>query len=468
MRQASINSGKIHYHAISACLKIPYLMKTMLKNLWQNTHRRDIAIAFCIVALTYLLSIHLDPAERFAEWAEPLEHKQIDELPFVFLAAAMMAIWFSARRMRELTAEIATRKNAEREAHESLVRFQTLFEEGLSGNFIADQNGELVICNSAFRLMSGMAVRGEKTFNIASALGPQWLRITSHPAESRQLDFPELILQRPDKGIWIVMARFRVLFSAMGEVREVHGYFTDITEQYLAEKELSQLFAENRALAGHAMQAQEEERSRLAREIHDDVGQYLTAIRLDTATIPKINDRATASAYLERIARHAEYIQIAIRRIIKQLRPVALDAHGLIEALQHLIQDWGRQNPQIDCRTSLDQACNRLPEAISIVLYRIVQEALTNISKHACAQRVDISLVGKSHGLMLRIKDDGIGFQTSAATPNSFGLTGMRERIESLHGNFVLASRPGAGVTITATIPFNYTRKSEYVENTFG
>lgn len=443
-------------------------MKTMLINFWQSTHLRDIAIAFCIVAFAWLLSIHLDPAERFMAWAEPLEHNQIDELPFVFLVATLMAIWFSARRMRELTAEIAIRKKAEREAHESLSRFQTLFEEGLSGNFIADKHGELVICNAAFRLMSGMAVRGEETFNIADALGAQWLNIATRPAESAHLDFPELILERPDKGIWVVMARFRVMLSTMGEILEVHGYFTDITEQYLAEKELSQLFAENRALAGRTMQAQEEERSRLAREIHDDVGQYLTAIRLDAATIPRIGDHVTASTHLERIARHAEYIQIAIRRIIKRLRPAALDAHGLVEALQQLIQDWGKQNPQIDCRINLDHACNRLPEPVSIVIYRIVQEALTNISKHACAQLVDISLVEKSRGLMLRIKDDGIGIRPSSATPNSFGLTGMRERIESLHGNFALASRPGAGVTITATIPFNYTRKSEYVENTFG
>lgn len=444
-----------------------FLMKDKLRNFWLNVHRRDTAIALCIVVLAHILSIHLDLAERFAEWAAPLEHKQIDELPFVFLIAALMAIWFSRRRMRELAAEVTTRKNAERVAYESLIRFQTLFEEGLGGNFIADRNGELIICNPAFRLMSGMVVRGENTFNVARALGSQWLDITSQITESAYLDFPELILERPDKGIWVVMARFRVALSAAGDVSEVHGYFTDITEQFLAERELSQLFAENRALAGHAMQAQEEERCRLAREIHDDVGQYLTAIRLDAAAIQKISNHTTASIYLERITRHAEYIQVAIRRIIKQLRPVALDAHGLIEALQYLIQDWSKQNPAIDYKADLDQGCNRLPESISIVIYRIVQEALTNISKHADAHQVDINLNWKRHGLVLRVQDDGTGFMSSTS-PHSFGLTGMRERIKSLHGKLVLASQPGAGVTITASIPLNFSRESEYVENTFG
>jgi len=441
-------------------------MKSIYENNRKNSQRRDMLIALCTVALTYFLSISLDLAEHFMEWAEPLEHGQIDELPFVFLAAAIVAIWFSSKRMRELSIEIATRREAEKKAHESLVRFQTLFEEGLNGNFIADKHGNLVICNKAFRIMSGMAVRGEDQFNIASALGGKWQSITRDSSPSAYIDFPELILERPDKGVWVVMARFRQVLSETSEIQEVHGYFTDVTEQYLAEKELSQLFAENRALASHAMQAQEEERCRLAREIHDDVGQYLTAIRLDAATIPKITNKSDATTYLERIARNAEYIQTAIKRIIKRLRPAALDAHGLIEAIQQLIHDWCKQNPEINCSMDLDESCNRLPETISIVIFRIIQEALTNISRHAQARRVDIYLKNKNQGLFVRIKDDGLGIQSSSVTPNSFGLTGMRERIESLHGSFTLASRPNTGVTITAIIPFNHLRECEYVENT--
>lgn len=443
-------------------------MKSIDENKRKNSQRRDLLIASCTVTLTYLLSITLDLAERFMEWAEPLEHGQIDELPFVFLAAAIVAIWFSSRRMRELSIEIATRREAEKKAHESLDRFQTLFEEGLSGNFIADRYGNLVICNQAFRIMSGMAVRGEDQFNIASALGGKWQAIARDPSPSAYLDFPELILERPDKGVWIVMARFRQVLSETGEIQEIHGYFTDITEQYLAEKELSQLFVENRALAGHAMQAQEEERCRLAREIHDDVGQYLTAIRLDAATIPNIDDRVSASVYLERIAKHAEYIQIAIKRIIRRLRPAALDAHGLVEAIQQLVHDWCKQNPEIDCSMDLDESCNRLPETISIVIFRIIQEALTNISRHAQASHVHIFLKNKNQELLVRIKDDGLGINSSPVTPNSFGLTGMRERIESLHGSFALASRPNAGLTITAIIPFKHLRERDHVENTVG
>src|SRR5690606_10994202 len=121
--------------------------------------------------------------------------------------------------------------------------------------------------------------------------------------------------------------------------------------------------------------------------------------------------RVSASVYLERIARHDEYIQVAIRRIIRRLRTAALDAHGLIEATQQLVHDWCKQNPEISCSMDLDESCNRLPETISIVIFRIIQEALTNISRHAQASRVDIYLKNKDQGLFVRVKDNGLGIQ---------------------------------------------------------
>lgn len=444
-------------------------MKSVLKKRGQNNQRRDLIVAVCTVALVYVLSATFDLAERFIAWSAPLDHYEIDELPLVFLAIALVSAWFSVRRMYELAAEIDVRIKAEKKSHESLTRFQTLFEEGLSGNFIADMEGNILICNEAFRTMSGMALSGQQEFSVTKALGQKWQNIIHICPESGYLDFAELELQRPDKGAWVVMARFRPALSEQGKLQEIHGYFTDITEQYLAEKELAQLFLENRALAGHAMQAQEEERCRLAREIHDDVGQYLTAIRLDAATIPKIDNSTTATVHLTRIAKHAEHIQTAIKRIIKRLRPAALDAHGLVEAIQLLAQDWRSRNPDIDCKLTLDKSCGQLPEPISIIIYRIVQEALTNISRHSQAHHVsiDINQQDLAGHLLVRIKDDGIGFQTTDSF-NSFGLTGMRERIESVQGKFRLMSNPGAGVVITAIIPFILTRKNTHVENIIG
>ncbi|CAG0997875.1 two-component system, NarL family, sensor histidine kinase UhpB [Methylophilaceae bacterium] len=438
-------------------------------------HHRDIVIAACIVVVVYLLSALFDLAEFFIEWAASLDHDDhynIDELPMVFLSMAIIAIWFSRRRIRELNAEIAMRAKAEAKSMESLDMFRSLFQEGLSGNFIADAKGNVVLCNEAFRIMSGMTLNAQQKFNLATALGRQeWETLLEKLKESEYLDFSELALKRPDKGAWVVMARFRTSLLNKDQGCEIHGYFTDITEQYLAERELATLLVENRALTRHAMQVQEEERCHLAREIHDDLGQYLTAIRLDAATIPRDTENGAAGIHAERIARHAEHIQAAIKRIIKRLRPAALDAHGLTEAVRCLARDWRKQNPDIRCDLELDESCSNLPEFIGIITYRIVQEALTNIARHARASRVNILIQriqpDGTPCLLVQIQDNGIGFEP-ASQHSSFGLTGMRERIESAQGTFKLASRKGAGVLISARIPLNTVKRSEYVENIAG
>src|SRR5690606_18783402 len=228
----------------------------------------------------------------------------------------------------------------------------------------------------------------------------------------------------------------------------IHGYFTDITEQYLAEKELAELLIENRALSKHAMEIQEQERCHLAREIHDDMGQYLTAIRLDAATIPRNTENAAVAIHADRIAQHAGHIQAASKRIIKRLRPAALDEHGLIEAIPILLEEWGEQNPGIQCNLQINVSAGKLPEVVSIVAYRIVQEALTNIARHAKAHNVNVLIntmgANGSACLLVEVQDDGIGFDTSSSHHSSFGLTGMRERVESTNGSFKLTSNQGA------------------------
>src|SRR5690606_21524547 len=130
----------------------------------------------------------------------------------------------SRRRMQELSAEIAMRSKAEKSAQENLKMFQTLFIEGLSGNFIAHTSGNVILCNEAFRSMSGMAVNARQEFNLAKALGAsRWASLLQDLQGSGCLDFPELQLERPDHGAWIVMARFRISPSNQGKDHEIHG-----------------------------------------------------------------------------------------------------------------------------------------------------------------------------------------------------------------------------------------------------
>lgn len=231
----------------------------------------------------------------------------------------------------------------------------------------------------------------------------------------------------------------------------------EIKRRVAAELQQTALLAENRALAQHARQAQEEERRRMAREIHDEIGQYLTAIRLSAATLPTENDPVTAEQ-AARISSHAEHIQVTVRDLLHQLRPVALDEYGLMDAVRHLAEEWMQQNTQTTCHLTLDDNCPPLDDSLNIVAYRIIHEALTNVARHAQASRVDIAITAQTCGasplLHVSIRDNGAGFRHTPPGPR-FGLAGMRERVEAAGGTFTLTNTHGAGVAISAQLPLS-------------
>lgn len=436
--------------------------------LWNRIHQphRDLVIALIAIACVFFASAQLDLSEKFTHWALSHETLQLDEFPLVLFSAALVSIWFSRRRMREVMEQAHLRIAAERTSQQSQRMFKSLFDQGLCGNFVADFEGNILLCNSAFSSMCG---RSEATLNLRQALGPQWDEYCTQLQQVGKIDIAELKVTRPDGAPWIVMARLtQVSDQAVAADQSpasdtpapstggsnIHGFFADVTEQHLAERELAILFKENQSLARHAMRVQEEERRNIAREIHDEMGQYLTAIRLDVATLPK-DKSAPHAAIALRISSHVEHIQQAVRGLIHKLRPTALDAHGLVEAVEQLVKDWKKQHPQVSFALSLDQSCQSMPEKTSIAAYRIVQESLTNIARHARAQHVSIKLM-RTRGILadtlsIEIRDDGIGFNTYSPRAG-FGVSGMRERIEAEGGVFTIQSQ-GKGVLVSASIP---------------
>ncbi|MGZ8251870.1 MAG: histidine kinase [Methylophilaceae bacterium] len=418
-----------------------------------NKPKRDLIFVLLTVVIVHLLAIHFDLAERLIAITSIDESLQLDEIPIVMFAAAVMAAWFSYRRLFDLLQETRIRAKAEAELEASQQLYKRLFDEGLSGNFVANLEGTIVLANDVFYSMSG---RYPGPLNLKFILGPQWDQIYASLKQKHQTDFFELTAQRPDGAPWIVSARFTYAMDANNpESRKIHGFFYDITEQYLAEQELAQLLRENQQLARHAMKVQEDERKNLAREIHDDMGQYLTAIRMDALAM---QNAATAKApeLAQRISSHAEHIQLSIKTLIKRLRPAALDTHGLVEALKLLVDEWQAQQPDTKCNLSIDDSCMYLPTEVSIIAYRMVQEALTNIARHANAHQVDINveMASKSQAdiLVIQVKDDGVGFSGSTAK-KGFGLTGMRERVESAGGVLTITNNDYSGVFLGAKIP---------------
>jgi signal transduction histidine kinase len=216
--------------------------------------------------------------------------------------------------------------------------------------------------------------------------------------------------------------------------------------------ELSQRVA--RDAVRRVVQAQELERQRLARELHDETGQALTSILLGLKPLEEALADHPAQATLTGLREQVVSALQDVRRLAVELRPAVLDDYGLVPALERLIDAFGEQSDtRIDFHSALGEA--RLPSDMETALYRVVQESLTNIVKHANAKHVSVSLARRTTGVAVVIEDDGAGFDQRAVREDGIGLLGMRERLALLDGRLEIESRPGAGTTVVAEVPLS-------------
>ena len=236
------------------------------------------------------------------------------------------------------------------------------------------------------------------------------------------------------------------------------------------EEEAERLLADNRRLGNQALQAQEVERRHLARELHDELGQYLNAISLDAARIRDLS--AARETEIHRISlglmQSASHVYRQIGGMIRRLRPIGLDEFGLPSALEHCIDGWRERLPDASFSLTIEGDYTGLSEALTITLYRLVQEGLTNVSKFARNSRVEVFMVRaprdahrsegsmKENGLIdeivVTMADDGPGVDLDAPR-DGLGLIGMRERVEALGGEFHVASKPEGGFLFCARVP---------------
>jgi signal transduction histidine kinase len=200
------------------------------------------------------------------------------------------------------------------------------------------------------------------------------------------------------------------------------------------------------------VQAQEEERRRLARELHDETGQALASILLGLKALEDTEDTATLKDSVAILRERVVETLHDVRRLAVELRPAALDDFGLEPALDRLTSAFAEQTGiEVELEARLRE--DRLPGEIETVLYRIVQEALTNIVKHARAERVSIVITQKPQTVSAVIEDDGQGFDPRKIRDGGIGLIGMQERISLVDGRMAIESTPGAGTTIAVEVP---------------
>ena len=201
-----------------------------------------------------------------------------------------------------------------------------------------------------------------------------------------------------------------------------------------------------------AVQAQEAERRRLARELHDETGQALTSILLGLAAVERAATAAEARIAAGELRGLVVETLQSVRSLAVELRPSALDDFGLEPALRRLgqtVREGGTLDVQVETRLGVERL---LPE-VETAVYRIVQEGLTNVIKHAAAKRVSIVVTRAPERLMVVIEDDGSGFDASAVPGEGLGLLGMRERVQLLDGSLTIDAQPGLGTTLVVEIP---------------
>jgi signal transduction histidine kinase len=200
------------------------------------------------------------------------------------------------------------------------------------------------------------------------------------------------------------------------------------------------------------VEAQELERARLARELHDETGQALTSILLGLKPLERTAESAEARTALESVRELVISTLQDVRRLAVELRPSALDDFGLVPAVERLTETFREQSGlRVDLETQLGE--ERLPSEAETTLYRVIQEALTNVVKHSAAKRVSILLQRKNSAVVAVVEDDGAGFDPSDTRADAIGLSGMRERVSLAGGRLQVESSPGAGTTVVAEVP---------------
>ncbi|HEY9065703.1 MAG TPA: sensor histidine kinase [Burkholderiaceae bacterium] len=280
-------------------------------------------------------------------------------------------------------------------------------------------------------------------------------------AISMALDLNESVLQKlmryerwqlDELPLTGVVFAFGLAWYAMRRRRETEAA---LRLRARAEARASALLAHNRELAQQLIAVQESERLALARELHDELGQRCSAILIETACLRRCaaDDRAALMGAAARAEMAAQSLYQLVAGMLRRLRPANLDALGLVAALQELCESW-EERGGIACVFHSDAMDEKaLPERINIAVYRVAQEALTNVTRHADASQVRLALAGDATGgLCLTIADNGRGMDPARAT-RGLGLLGAGERAAALGGELRVDSAPGAGVRLTLRIP---------------
>lgn len=292
----------------------------------------------------------------------------------------------------------------------------------------------VIVCAVATAVLASAVELNEHVFRLTRRL------------ELLQLDELPYVLIVLSIGLgWLALRRHRRLQA-------------EIDAHVATEARLQSAIAENRRLAAGRLHDIEAERKRLARDLHDELGQYLSLIRLDALQIDA-GATTTDPEHKTSILRNVEHLQRTVRSLMSELRPVALDDLGLSAALEHGIAMWRDRAAALRFTLELAGPVDEVPEDTALAAYRIIQEGLTNAVRHAGGSRVSLDVTATRRAdrtrceLQIRIEDDGKGFAGEPAM-SAQGIRGMRERVELAEGSLDIESPQSGGTVVSVRLPY--------------
>jgi two-component system sensor histidine kinase UhpB len=353
--------------------------------------------------------------------------------------------------------DITEHKRAEEALRKSEARWRSVFENSAIGVALTDLNGRFLAANPVYQKMVGYSeeeLRGLSFLDITQ----EGFRISNWTLIGELLDGKreqfqiEKQYRRKDSRLIWVRNNVSLVPGTESVPRFIMALSEDITESKRAEEALQKSRDQLRALAARVQTVREEERARVAREIHDELGQALTAIKIDLSSLIRGQPAAKKQESASVLKLVDETIQ-SVRRISTELRPAILDAGGLAAALEWAAGEFEARTGT-KCRLDLPQADVAIDQDRATALFRIFQETLTNVARHANATEVNVRLAEENGDLTLEVHDNGQGLsEEQLSGGGSLGILGMRERALLLGGELKIKGSPEKGTTVRVRVP---------------
>ena len=348
-------------------------------------------------------------------------------------------------------------------------RYQSLFDDVPVGLFRVALDGRIVDANPALMEMLGYPDR--QTLRSAKAMvffadAEKRRELMTRLKQSGLVRHFEAEFYRHDGKLLWAEVNARAIHNRRNPVLDVlcyEGSLEDITERKRVEKKLRDSREQLRALAAYLQSVREEERTRIAREVHDELGQTLTALKMDLAWLDKKMAEANTAAALRPLQHKTKTLPVSVdqiismvRKIATELRPPVLDELGLEAAIEWQIREFEKRTG-IECQFKPGSRHLNLDPERATAVFRIFQETLTNIIRHAQATQVNIHLREEGDKLILEVQDNGRGLTgRERSGTRSLGLLGMRERATMLDGEINIIGRQGKGTTVGVRIPLHH------------